>query len=97
MNDIIKNVALSSHNAYVISYGKEDFIVYLNTSDFVIINNYYGIAAHGSRNYNYDEKKVIITFEVVNDAAMTISTMIALIGKYEKKLKTKNVEIERII
>lgn len=87
--DFIKD----SRNVYILQHGN-DYISYLNTSNFIISNNYYGLLAYGERIYNYDKKTVFVTYKIVNHSIITNSNCEFLIKKFEKKLNTENVVIK---
>ena len=69
-------------------------IVFLGTSDFIIVNNYYGVVAFGVRSYNYDTEtstyKVKEQGEHIGRAKLS-----QLCRHYEnKRLKNKKVVVE---
>lgn len=92
MKNSINELIKESKNIYILQYGN-DFITYLSTCDFIISNNYCGLAACGKRSYDYNKKQVIIEYQVINDSIITRSNIIYLIKKYEKLLKTENIKI----
>lgn len=60
-------------------------IVYLGTSDFLIVSNYIGVVAVGSYRFNYDINEAFITYEVLKDH-YNISTLERLMFKYERQV-----------
>ena len=93
MNKKFIDFMKDSRNVYILQHGDE-FISYLNTSNFIISNNYYGLLAYGERSYNYAKKTVFITYKIINHYVITNSTCEFLIKKFEKKINTKNVVIK---
>lgn len=60
-------------------------IVYLGTSDFLIVSNYIGVVAVGSYRFDYDTNEAFIKYEIKHDH-YNISTIERLIYKYERQI-----------
>lgn len=85
INEEFKKYITTADNVYTININNE-FMTYLNTRDFIIYNNYYGLLAYGCRYYNFDDEKVYIYYEFKREN-ITVYTVEKLIKKYEKLLK----------
>lgn len=70
------------------------YLVYLGMNNFIVVNNYCGVLAYGSRNYSYDVKTVFIRYEFIEKNWVTPRTIERLLKKHEEALKTPNYQIE---
>lgn len=92
INDNFKDFITKSNNIYTIKTGN-NFLTYLNTSDFIIYDNYNGLLAFGSRFFNYTDDKVNIYYKIKNNN-ISVSEIERSIKKYEKLLNhNKNIVI----
>lgn len=70
-------------------------IIFLGTSDFIIVNNFFGVVAIGKRGFNFDKEQALYTYQLIENS-IHISRIEQLIKTYEaKRLKIKNVLITR--
>lgn len=84
-----------SHNVFILNV-KNNYITYLNTFQFIISNNYYGLIAIGERHYNYEKKCSQIEYNLINENVLNESEIKKIIKKYEIALKVEKVEIKKI-
>lgn len=92
MENNFLNFMKESYNVYVLNK-KNNYIIYLNTYQFIISNNYYGLIAIGERHYNYEKQCSEIECHIKNEKVMTNSQIDALIMEYEKVLNTPATHI----
>ena len=76
------------------SQGKPDLlIIFIGTKDFLIVSNYWGVVALGSRSFDYDQQKALYTYERKANSVLH-SRICSVIKQYEKKrLNIEAVEI----
>lgn len=102
MNDIIKKLydEKLKYNCYCESMQTQKngvlYLVYLGTSDFIVINNYYGCVAAGERVFNYDTKTIRIKYALLSENILKIYIS-KLLKKHETNLKTNKEIIIDII
>ena len=67
-------------------------LIYLGTSEFIIVNNYCGVVAYGTRKYNFDTNELFISYENKKDSFVNCSTIEKILTKHEREdMKIKSV------
>lgn len=100
MNEFLNNIYNKKlkYNCYVEMMKPKNagdlFLVYLGTSDFIIISNYWGCIAGGERHFDYEKQEIKIKYKRYNDH-LSNSYIIHLLNKHENALACKN--LKRII
>ena len=68
-------------------------IIFIGTKEFLIVSNYWGVVALGSRSFDYDQQKALYTYERKANSVFH-SRICSVIRQYEKKrLNIQAVEI----
>lgn len=71
-------------------------IVFLGTSDFIIVTNFSGVVAMGRRSFDFDQNKALYKWQPITQN-IHFSRVEKLIKTYEaQRLKIKRVDIERV-
>ena len=71
-------------------------IVFLGTSDFIIVTNFAGVVAMGRRSFDFDKSQAVYKWQAMSET-IHFSTVERLIKTYEaQRLKIKSVSIERV-
>lgn len=72
-------------------------IIYIGTSDFIIINNFYGVVAVGSRSLAYglgDQIENINIYYEIKEPSVSHSTIETICKKYERLRLKHNYKIK---
>lgn len=99
MNETIKNLyfnKLQYNCSYKLMKRKDRsdlMLVYLGCNDFVVISNYNGVVALGSRKYDFDKKELSIYYEVIKGNVVNHSACERLLASYEHEIMKLNCNI----
>lgn len=74
-----------------VTYKGHDFaLVFLGCCDFLIISNFWGCVACGSRVFDFDTQEVTTKYKIIENSAATCGTIENILTKYERQnLKSK--------